>query len=208
MIKNNIQISIITLAKNNKIELLKTLKSIKNQNRNFFIELIIIDGSKKNEFLKNKNLINKKFSKKNEKDIFINHISSEEMHPKGIYPCMNYGKKIANGKFLIFLNSGDIFFNNISLETLFKHSLHLDSKRGLIFGQAKIISPININWYFPGKRLENFEGWLKIFEPNHQSMLVANPLANKYDFPLNVNSIGDGYWKRNIINNSSEVIYI
>ena len=208
MIKDNIQISIITLTKNNKIELLKTLKSIENQRRNFLTELIIIDGSNKNEFIKNKNLIDKKFFKKNITDIFINQISSENISIKGIYPCMNYGKKIAKGKFLIFLNSGDTFFNNISLQTLFKKSLYLDSKRGLIFGQANIISPTNINWYFPGKRLKNFKRWLKIFEPNHQSMLVANPLANKYDFPLDVNSLADGYWKRNIINNSSEVIYI
>ena len=208
MIKNNIQISIITLTKNNKIELLKTLKSIKNQKRNFLIELIIIDGSNKYEFIKNKTLIDKNFFKKNSEDIFINQISSENISIKGIYPCMNYGKKIAKGKFLLFLNSGDTFFDNISLKTLFKKSLHLDSKKGLIFGQAKIISPTNINWYFPGKRLENFERWLKIFEPNHQSMLVAKPLANKYDFQLNVNSLADGYWKRNIINNSSEVIYI
>jgi len=208
VIKDNIQISIITLTKNNKIELLKTLKSIENQRRNFLTELIIIDGSNKNEFIKNKNLIDKKFFKKNITDIFINQISSENISIKGIYPCMNYGKKIAKGKFLIFLNSGDTFFNNISLQTLFKKSLYLDSKRGLIFGQANIISPTNINWYFPGKRLKNFKRWLKIFEPNHQSMLVANPLANKYDFPLDVNSLADGYWKRNIINNSSEVIYI
>ena len=39
-------------------------------------------------------------------------------------------------------------------------------------------------------------------------MLVANPLANQYDFPLNVNSLADGYWKRNIVKNSSEIIYI
>ena len=64
MIKNNIQISIITLTKNNKIELLKTLKSIKNQKRNFLIELIIIDGSNKYEFIKNKTLIDKNFLKK------------------------------------------------------------------------------------------------------------------------------------------------
>lgn len=208
MIKNNIQISIITLTKNNKLELLKTLKSIENQHRNFLTELIIIDGSNKNQFIKNKNLIDKNFFKKNIKDIFVNQISSENISLKGIYPCMNYGKKIAKGTFIIFLNSGDTFFNNMSLQTLFNKSLYLDSKRGLIFGQAKIISPTNINWYFPGKRLKNFERWLKIFEPNHQSMLVANPLANKYDFPLNVNSLADGYWKRNIINNSSEIIYI
>ena len=63
MIKNNIKISIITLTKNNNVELFKTLRSIKNQHRSFYIELIIIDGSNKNEFINNKNLINKTFQK-------------------------------------------------------------------------------------------------------------------------------------------------
>ena len=39
-------------------------------------------------------------------------------------------------------------------------------------------------------------------------MIIANPLANNYDFPLNLNIIGDGYWKRKIIDNASEIVYI
>lgn len=209
MINNNFQITIITLTKNNEKCLLKTTESIRNQNRNFLIEWIIIDGSDKKCFIKNKTLINNNFSKAiKKKDIQINHINAKNINVEGIYPCMNFGKKIAQGKFLIYLNSGDIFFNNFSLEILFKESLNLDLKKGLLFGQANIISPLNINWNFPGKRLENVKKWLKIFEPNHQSMIVANSLANRYDFPLNLNVIGDGYWKRKIIDNATEIIYI
>lgn len=209
MINNNIQITIITLTKNNQKSLLKTTESIINQNRNFLIEWIIIDGSDKKCFLKNKTSINNRFPKEFEKqDIQVNHINAKNINLEGIYPCMNFGKKIAQGNFLIYLNSGDIFFNNFSLEILFKESLNLDLKKGLLFGQANIISPLNINWNFPGKRLEDFEKWLKIFEPNHQSMIVANSLANMYDFPLNLNVIGDGYWKRKIIDTATEIIYI
>ena len=100
MIKNNIQISIITLAKNNKKELLKTLKSIINQQRNFSIELIIIDGSNKQQFTKNKTLIKKNLLKKNHTDILMHHISSENINLKGIFPCMNYGKKNCPRKIL------------------------------------------------------------------------------------------------------------
>ena len=43
---SNIQISIITLTKNDHLKLIKTLNSIKSQKRNFNIEWIIVDGHK------------------------------------------------------------------------------------------------------------------------------------------------------------------
>ena len=55
----NIQISIITLTKNNNLKLLKTLVSIRSQIRSFEIEWLIIDGSNKIQYKKNKNLIKK-----------------------------------------------------------------------------------------------------------------------------------------------------
>ena len=39
-------------------------------------------------------------------------------------------------------------------------------------------------------------------------MLVSKTLANKYDFPTNIDIISDGYWKRAILNKASEIIYI
>ena len=200
------QISIITLVKNDYLKFLKTLKSIKGQRRGFSIEWIIIDGSNNKQLSRNKNLIKNNFL--NEQGIFINHINTKKLNIEGIYPCMNYGKKICNGKFIIFLNSGDTFFNKNSLGSLFNESLKADVQNSLIFGQAKIIADKNIHWFFPGKRLTNIRRWLKYFEPNHQAMLISKTLANKYDFPTNINIIGDGYWKRAILNKANEVIYI
>ena len=33
-------------------------------------------------------------------------------------------------------------------------------------------------------------------------------LANKIEFPVKYNLIGDGYWKRNIIKNANSIVYI
>ena len=51
----------------------------------------------------------------------IRHIHSNKLNLNGIYPSMNYAKKI-NGDFIIFLNSGDEFYESTSLEKLFKYS--------------------------------------------------------------------------------------
>ncbi len=206
MLKINIQISIITLTKDDNLKFLKTLKSIKSQKPTFNIEWIIIDGSNKQNQVKNHNYIKKRLIE--DEQIIIRHINVNELNINGIYPCMNYGKKISEGKFIIFLNSGDTFFNKDSLKIFFDKSLTTDLHNSLIFGQAKIIANKKISWHFPGKRLKNINIWLKFFEPNHQSMLVSRNLANKIAFPVKYNMIGDGYWKRNIIEKATSIVYI
>ena len=206
MIKNNFQISIITLGKDDYKKFIKTFKSIKSQRIDFPTEWLIIDGSKENNHKRNEKAI-KKISQTQE-NIFINHLNSNLLKIEGIYQCMNYGKRISKGKFIIFLNSGDTFFNKNSLKIFLDNTLNIDIHSSLVFGQAKIIANENIYWYFPGKRLTNIKRWLKYFEPNHQTMLVSNTLANKFDFPTNFNIIGDEYWKRKILNTASDVIYI
>lgn len=206
MLINDIQISIITLTKNDYLKFQRTVKSIQKQDLNFCIEWIIIDGSERNNFLTNKNLIKNKFS--NDNTYFIKYINMNELKIDGIYPSMNYGKKICQGRFLIFLNSGDTFYNKNSLKILYQNSLNKDIHSSLIFGQAKVIADKKISWYFPGNKLNNIRKWLKFFEPNHQSMLVSKTLANKFDFSTLHNMIGDGYWKRKILDTAEEVIFI
>ncbi len=206
MLKNNIQISIITLTKDDNFKFVKTLKSIMSQKRKFNLEWIIIDGSDKKNQVKNKSHIKKLLFEN--RQILIKHIYADEININGIYPCMNYGKRISKGNFIIFLNSGDTFFNKNSLKIFFENSLNTDLHTSMIFGQAKIIANNKISWNFPGKKLKNINIWLKFFEPNHQSMLVSRTLANKIEFPVQYNMIGDGYWKRNIIEQASSVVYI
>ena len=204
---NNINISIITLKKNNDKEFLRTFNSIKSQKRKFLIEWIIVDGSDFKSQKRTKEMINKFFSKE-KKNLLIKYINSKKKNILGIYPCMNFSKNLAKGRFIIFLNSGDIFFNNNSLKTFFNVSLYADQDKSIIFGQANILSPNKINWYFPGARLKNIDQWLRFFEPNHQSMMISNKLAKDYDFSNQHNLIADGFWKRKIINNAFDIIYI
>ena len=169
----NVKISIITLSKNDQVKFLKTLKSIKLQKINFAIEWIVIDGSNNKLNKKNKETISKIFKKK--EVIHIKHINSNALKIKGIYPCMNYGKRIARGIFIIFLNSGDTFFNSNSLKTFFKYSINLIKDNSIIFGQANIVANKKINFLFHGKNLKNIKIWLMFFEPNHQTMLISRP---------------------------------
>ena len=200
-------VSIISLTKDNFEELAKTSNSIIDQNFKYNIEWIIIDGSNKNVNLKNKALI-KKIEIKKKSSIKISHHNTNILNIKGIYPCMNYGLKIAKGNSIIFLNSGDKFYGSNSLELMYERLKDLKIVNSFVFGQAKIIYSKNLSWKFPGSRLNNIKKWLKYFDPNHQSMLISKKLAKKILFDENCLIISDGIWKRKIINYAEEFDYI
>jgi glycosyltransferase involved in cell wall biosynthesis len=101
------KLSIITVNLNNKIGLEKTFESINNQTFQKF-EYIVIDGLSNDgsgELITNSNRIN---YYKSEKD-------------NGVYDAMNKGIKVATGEYILFLNSGDILFNNNTLENAISH---------------------------------------------------------------------------------------
>ena len=90
--------SIIVVSLNTKKKFLKTIKSIKKQRfRNY--EVMIVDGKSIDGTINEiKKIKNKKIKYIIEKD-------------KGIYDAMNKGVAKSLGDWIIFLNSGDIFYN-------------------------------------------------------------------------------------------------
>ena len=96
-------ISVITICFNNKAGLKRTLDSIAQQTLKPF-ELIVIDGGSTDGSVE--------CIKQNE------HIISYWVSEKdnGPYNAMNKGIERASGDFCIFMNSGDIFYSNSSLE--------------------------------------------------------------------------------------------
>ncbi len=96
-------LSIITINYNNAIGLKKTMQSVVNQTWSDF-EYIVIDGNSSD----NSVAIIKEFNFAN-----LTWISEPDT---GIYNAMNKGIKMANGDYLLFLNSGDYFYNNQVLE--------------------------------------------------------------------------------------------
>ena len=100
------KISIITINYNNIHGLKNTIQSVIEQTyRN--IEYIIIDGGSTDG--------GKEFIEKNSPH--INYWVSEK--DKGLYNAMNKGIKKSTGDYLIFMNSGDIFFNKNVLSEIF-----------------------------------------------------------------------------------------
>ncbi|HEY1193475.1 glycosyltransferase family 2 protein [Flavobacterium sp.] len=97
------KISIITINYNNLGGLMATVTSVKNQTWQAF-EYIVIDGGSEDgtkEYLE---------SQTNFLDFWVSEKDS------GIYNAMNKGIKAATGEYLLFLNSGDHFFNEKALE--------------------------------------------------------------------------------------------
>ena len=94
-----VKFSIITVVKNNKFQISKTINSIQNQNfKNF--EFIIVDGVSKDGTTEEIKTKSKSFKK-------LKHIIRKD---KNLYDGLNYGIKISSGKYIVILHSGDIFF--------------------------------------------------------------------------------------------------
>jgi glycosyltransferase involved in cell wall biosynthesis len=99
----NKKISIITINFNNLEGLKRTLESVVNQTWREF-EYIIIDGGSTDG---SADLIESQSE----------HIDYWVSEPdNGIYNAMNKGIHMANGEYLLFLNSGDYFYNNTVLQ--------------------------------------------------------------------------------------------
>ncbi|WP_163411164.1 glycosyltransferase family 2 protein [Flavobacterium ajazii] len=97
------KISIITINYNDIKGLEKTIKSIIHQTQNNY-EFIVIDGGSTDG---GKELI-ERYSEKI--DFWVSEPDS------GVYNAMNKGIKAATGDFIIFMNSGDTFYENTVLE--------------------------------------------------------------------------------------------
>jgi glycosyltransferase involved in cell wall biosynthesis len=111
------KISVITINYNNKKGLVKTIESICSQSTKLF-EYIIVDGNSNDGSV---NVIV-------EKEHYISRWISEPDH--GIYSAMNKAVRMATGDYCIFINSGDVFYN----ETIIQQLLNLDFTEDYILG--------------------------------------------------------------------------
>lgn len=107
------KISIITVNYNNLKGLEKTIESVKNQTYQQF-EYIVIDGNSSDG--------SAAYLQKNNK--LIDYFICEP--DNGVYQAMNKGIKKATGSYLLFLNSGDHFYNNKVLEKNHEYLSGLD----------------------------------------------------------------------------------
>lgn len=174
----NTTLSIITVVKDERANLMKTLQSLNLQESDDF-EWIIIDGS---EFpiLDSHNheaIPRKSFFYTNEPD-------------NGIYEAMNRGLYLAKGQYLLFLNAGDIFYGPMSVSVFIDFLSSLIFNPDLVFMGSVSIFNGRRCLRLPSKRIRN----MKYRMPSsHQSILYRNAFicANRLDYDNTFRICGD-----------------
>lgn len=112
------KISIITINYNDRLGLEKTINSVTSQTWQDF-EFIVVDGNSNDG---SKDVI------ETHKHHFAAYVSEPD---SGIYNAMNKGINMAKGAYLLFLNSGDILFDEHTLQ----HAQgYLDGNCGIYYG--------------------------------------------------------------------------
>lgn len=161
------RISVITVVYNNANGIENTIISILNQNYQN-VEYIIIDGASTDGTV---DIIKK----------YENHIHCWISEPdRGLYDAMNKGLKRATGEYIMFLNSGDLFYNSEVLANIFKNEKNFD----VFYGDTKMIDEKNIE--LGPRRLQapkslTWKSFRKGMLVSHQALIIKRELISEYD---------------------------
>lgn len=127
---DNINVAVITVCYNAEKEIEKTIKSILQLNYSSF-EYIIKDGNSTDNTLK----IAKKFANEfQRKNIKFRIISQSD---NGVYDAMNQAAELANSKWIIYMNAGDVFIDSNVIQD-FDKWLSSSSDIGVLYGNTTL----------------------------------------------------------------------
>jgi glycosyltransferase involved in cell wall biosynthesis len=149
--------SIITIVYNDKTNIERTLLSVLNQGYKNF-EYIVVDGGSTDGTV---DVIKK----------YENHINIYLSEPdKGIYDAMNKGIKLAKGKWINFMNSGDQFYDSNVLDKVYGN---IDNEVDVLYGSCKKAYNNGIVKTVIPKQLKELSKGM-VF--SHQSMFVRTAI--------------------------------
>ena len=182
------ELTVITVVFNDKNHIEKTIKSVLNQTFKD-IEYWIIDGASTDGTLE----IIKKY------DTQLNYLSEPD---RGIYDAMNKGLDRATGQYVLFLNSGDEFYDNKVLERVFSlpeadvyygDSVIVD-EQGEVLGLRRLRPPMRLTWKSLAK------GMLVL----HQAFIARRELCPHYD--LKYKHTADFDWVIKVLKQSEKIV--
>lgn len=173
-VSSNPKISVITVVFNNAKDIGYTLESIASQSYEN-VEHIVIDGKSTDGTLE---ILTKH---KEQIDVLV----SEK--DRGIYDAMNKGLKRATGEYVLFLNSGDAFYDENTLSDIFSNSEGAD----IYYGETKLIdenrqiigdrrhkTPKQFTW-------KSFGRGMNIC---HQAIYIKRSIAPQYDLQYKISA--------------------
>lgn len=165
--------SIITVTYNAATTVKRTLESVAGQSCQLY-EHLIIDGASTDETLKTVSSVdNPRLKVKSEAD-------------EGLYDAMNKGIGMANGDYLIFLNAGDKFHSEHTLQDIADAIMDNDYP-GIVYGQTDIVDD-NGTYLHPrhltapdGLTMKSFANGMMVC---HQAFVVLRRIAGFYNTGL------------------------
>jgi glycosyltransferase involved in cell wall biosynthesis len=143
------------------------------------IEYIIVDGKSTDNSLK---IIYKYKNdlKNNTKNLKI--ISEKDF---GVYDGMNKGVELASGEWIIFLNSGDAFYDKDTIKNIFDNKKY---KEDVLYGDVKIIINETNSKIVKAKSINSIYYGMPFC---HQSSFTRATVLKKYKFDLNYKIASD-----------------
>lgn len=172
-------LSVITVCYNSSSVLPATIDSLLIQTWTQF-EYLVIDGASKDE---TGPLLDHTHTLFLEKEIPFRSISEPD---KGIYDAMNKGVRMARGKWLLFLNAGDLLASPDTLEKIFS----VPPQGQIIYGDTICIYQGRRRLY-PALPLKNLK-WEMAF--CHQSVFVARRLLADHPYDISYRVCADHHF--------------
>jgi glycosyltransferase involved in cell wall biosynthesis len=189
-------LSVITVVYNNVKHIERTLLSIIHQTYSS-IEFIVIDGASNDGTL----AVLEKYK------IHFNQFVSEP--DKGIYDAMNKGLALAKGDYVIFMNSGDEFYEPQTVEQVFSTQAFAD----VYYGETEMLDEQLIS---QGKRrhgapkkltLQSFNYGMSV---SHQAIYIKRSLTKSYDtkyqLSADIDWILDALTKAKVVVNTNKYV--
>ena len=183
-------LTVITVTYNAEEVLERTLRSVREQTYSH-IEHIVVDGKSQDGTLA---LI------RQQENPCLKWVSEPD---KGLYDAMNKGIKMATGDYLCFLNAGDTFFANNTVELI----MQSDSSADIIYGETAIVD--NEGNFLHMRRLKAPDKltW-KSFKQGmlvcHQAFIVKREITEQYDLEYKFSSDFD--WAIRMLKKSKVII--
>ena len=163
----NPKLSVITIVYNNARDIERTMQSVLGQSY-ANIEYVVVDGLSNDGTL---DIIHKYDNK-------VSKLISEK--DNGIYDAMNKGLAAATGDYVMFMNSGDQFYDAGTVAAVFASADNADiyygetemiDDEGQSLGQRRHKAPAKFTW-------KDFKYGMSI---SHQAIYVKRTLAEPYD---------------------------
>lgn len=186
---NEVILSIVTVVYNGEKTIEKTVLSVVSQNLTS-IEYIVIDGGSTDSTM---SVVNK--YKEN-----ISVIISEE--DCGVYDAMNKATSMANGLWILFLNSGDVFYS-VNTLSLFLQNIPV-LNYDVIYGDT-LYQYNNYDILVGAKNVEYMEKGMPFC---HQSVFVKTRLLKDNKFDLSFRLASDYNFFYNLYKNQCAFLYI